>query len=90
MKRSWPNLENRNSHAESQGSRLKASHHCARSHSYAMGGMTPLKQPPKSKEDEQDLGMGQKYVKSSGFAAKEGGFDASKPDAGVSPPIHAL
>ena len=55
-----------------------------------MGGMTPLKQPPKSKEDEQDLGTGQKYVKSSGFAAKEGGFDASKPDAGVSPPIHAF
>jgi len=52
--------------------------------------MRPLKQPPKSKEDEQDPGTGQKYVKSSGFAAKEGGFDASKPDAGVSPPIHAL
>ena len=51
------------------------------------GGATPLKQPPKSEEDEQDLGTGQKYVKTSGVAAQGGDFDASKPGAGVySPP----
>lgn len=38
----------------------------------------------KSKEDEEDEGTGQKYVKTSGVAAKGGDFDASKPGAGVS------
>jgi hypothetical protein len=49
------------------------------------GGATTLKQPPKSEEDEQDPGTGQKYVKTSGVAAKGGDFDASKPGAGVYP-----
>lgn len=50
------------------------------------GGATPLKQPPKSKEDEQDPGTGQKYVKTSGTVAQGGDFDASKPGAGVNHP----
>jgi len=52
-----------------------------------MGSAKPLKQPPKSKGDEQDPGT--KYLKSSGLAAEGGGYDASKPDTGVSPPFHA-
>jgi hypothetical protein len=48
------------------------------------GGANPLNAPTKkSKEDEQDEGTGQKYVKSSGVAAQGGDFDASKPGAGV-------
>jgi len=38
---------------------------------------------PKSKEDAEDEGTGQKYVKSTGVAAKGGDFDASKAGAGV-------
>ena len=47
------------------------------------GAENPLAEPPKSKEDEQDEGTGQKYVKSSGVAAKGGDFDAANPGAGV-------
>ena len=47
------------------------------------GAEDPLKEPPKSKEDHEDEGTGQKYVKTSGVAAKGGDFDASKPGAGV-------
>lgn len=48
------------------------------------GGTNPLNEPsPKSKEDAEDPGTGQKYVKTSGVAAKGGDFDASKPGAGV-------
>jgi hypothetical protein len=47
------------------------------------GSDNPLQEPPKSKEDLEDEGTGQKYVKSSGVAAQGGDFDASKPGAGV-------
>ena len=44
----------------------------------------PMNDPsPKSKEDDEDEGTGQKYVKSTGVAAKGGDFDAAKPGAGV-------
>lgn len=47
------------------------------------GTENPLKEPPKSEEDAEDAGTGQKYVKSSGVAAQGGDFDAAKPGAGV-------
>jgi hypothetical protein len=48
------------------------------------GNSNPLNEPsPKSKEDAADEGTGQKYVKSTGVAAKGGDFDAAKPGAGV-------
>jgi len=47
------------------------------------GAENPLKEPPKSKEDQEDQGTGKEYVKSSGVAAEGGDFDASKPGAGV-------
>ncbi len=47
------------------------------------GSENPLKEPPKSKEDEQDPGTGTQYVKTTGVAAEGGNFDAAKPGAGV-------
>jgi hypothetical protein len=48
------------------------------------GGSNHLNEPsPKSKEDAEDSGTGQKYVKSSGVVAEGGDFNASKPGAGV-------
>ena len=52
------------------------------------GGSNPLNEPShKSKEDAEDPGTGQQHVKSSGFAAQGGDFDASKPGAGVPKPF---
>lgn len=48
-------------------------------------GKDPLNKPPKPKEDSEDSGTGQKYVRSTGVAAEGGDFDASKPGAGVKP-----
>ena len=53
------------------------------------GESNPLNEPtPKSKEDAEDLGTGQQYVKTSGVAAEGGDFDASKPGAGVPKIFH--